>query len=86
MRITARMSSARLETEMSRAGRKVAKLKELLPDQPRLSGEYHSAYATWHQCNALLAARRGDKDGDLGSMQWHQARAAKYLTLAGGEA
>ena len=86
MSITARMSSTRLETEMSRAGRKVAKLKELLPDQPRLTGEYHSAYAVWHQCNALLAARRGDKGGDLGSMQWHQARAAKYLTLAGAEA
>ncbi len=86
MSITARMSSARLETEMSRAGRKVAKLKEMLPDQPRLAGEYHAAYAVWHQCNALLAARHGDKGGDLGSMQWHQARAAKYLTLAGPEA
>ena len=86
MTITASMSTARIEAEMARASRHVAQREDIRHEQPVRACEYHEAYATWHKCNAILAARRGDKGDELGGKKWHRARAARHLKLAGGEA
>ncbi len=86
MSITASMSTARIEAEMARASRHIAQREDVRHEQPVRAREYHEAYATWHKCNAILAARRGDKGDELGGMKWHRAHAARHVKLAGGGA
>lgn len=86
MSINAKMSTTRIEAVSHQASRQISRLEGQLPAQPYLAREYHEAYATWHQCNALLAARRDDKGSELGGMKWHQSHAVRHMKLAGDRA
>ena len=83
MSINAKMTTARIESASHHASRQISRLEGQLPAQPHLLREYHEAYATWHQCSAILSARRGEKGDELGGMKWHQAHAVRHMKLTG---